>query len=95
MQVKSSTKPIYKCFRADNGVRLARMNLCHVIGLPLLSEVPLPKPSTRPLPRLESEADVTARPEYALLGKQIELKEQEKNLTRSDFLPNIRGHGRV
>ena len=88
VQVKLNEADL-QVLRADNGVRLARMNLCHVIGLPLLSEVPLPETFDAPLPRLESEADVTARPEYALLGKQIELKEQEKNLTRSDFLPNI------
>ena len=88
VQVKLNEADL-QVLRADNGVRLARMNLCHVIGLPLLSEVPLPETFDAPLPHLKPEADVTARPEYALLGKQIELKEQEKNLTRSDFLPNI------
>lgn len=105
--------------RAENGVRLARMNLCHVIGLPLNSEIkvdyvmdndgPLSnetylnnessrnidgsrknevymntrKSKVVPLPNLFS------RPEYELLSKQIELKDEKVQLVKSDFLPSV------
>ena len=123
--------------RAENGVRLARMNLCHIIGLPLNSEVEVyyvmggdgalnsdgaldneiylsidgslnnetylnnessrnidgsreneiyiynKKSKVVPLP------DLFSRPEYELLSKQIELKERQVKLAKSDFLPSV------
>jgi outer membrane protein TolC len=99
--------------RAENGVRLARMNLCHIIGLPLNSEVEVDyvmgnglflsnngsrnidgsrenevymnnkKSKVVPLP------DLFSRPEYELLSKQIELKERQVKLAKSDFLPSV------
>ena len=121
--------------RAENGVRLARMNLCHIIGLPLNSEVEVDyvmdnglflsnngsldnetylsndgslnnetylnidgsrngsrenevyinnkKSKVVPLP------DLFSRPEYGLLSKQIELKERQVQLVKSDFLPSV------
>lgn len=117
--------------RAENGVRLARMNLCHIIGLPLNSEVEVDyimggngsldnetylsidgsrsnetylnnessrnidgsrknevymnnkKSKVIPLP------DLFSRPEYELLSKQIELKERQVKLVKSDFLPSV------
>lgn len=76
--------------RAENAIRLARMNLCHIIGLPLESPIivseSFPESSTtNELPM----ADITLRPEYTLLTQQIDLKHQEIKLTRSDFLPNV------
>lgn len=76
--------------RAENAIKLARMNLCHMIGLALDSPVivseSFPESSTiNDIPT----ADITLRPEYILLTQQIDMKHQEINLTRSDFLPNI------
>ncbi len=83
--------------RAQNGYRLAVMNLNHTIGLPLHNP-------TEVADSFEEDAaihlipesfdppngfDITLRPEYNLLSKQVEMKEQEVNLVRSDFLPNV------
>lgn len=83
--------------RAQNGYRLAIMNLNHIIGLPLPTD-------TEVADSFEEEAvitlipetldpssafDITLRPEYDLLSKQVEMKEQEVNLVKSDFLPNV------
>ena len=83
--------------RAQNGYRLAVMNLNHTIGLPLHN-------ATEAADSFEEDAaihlipesfgapngfDITLRPEYNLLSKQVEMKEQEVNLVRSDFLPNV------
>ena len=76
--------------RAENGVRLARMNLCHWIGLPL--GMPVEAAGTLEgdaLPEVERDIDVTARPEYEILSRQVDYKREETRLVRSDFLPNL------
>ena len=76
--------------RAENGVTVARMNLCHVLGLPLVQEIEIVESSldgeAKGLPLV---ADVLMRPEYQLLDKQMELKRQQIRLTRGDYLPKI------
>lgn len=75
--------------RADNGVRLSRMNLCQMVGLPLNSDI-VPSESfgdeTAPA---AAGTDITARPEYTMLCKQVELKRQEQRFIQSDFLPSV------
>lgn len=75
--------------RAANGVKLARMNLCQVIGAPLTE--PLTPTESFPIePTITATAgDPTERPEYGLLSRQIEMKQAEVKLIRSDFLPHI------
>lgn len=80
--------------RADNAIRLASMNLCQVIGLPLSTPLELQDSfpqETNPASEPESfpMADVTLRPEYTILSRMIELKNQEIKLSRSDFLPTV------
>ncbi|MGO3689013.1 MAG: TolC family protein [Psychroflexus halocasei] len=83
--------------RAQNGYKLAIMNLNHTIGLPLnnptevsnsFDEHDLKKFLEEPTRSLQ-KFDITLRPEYALLSKQIELKKEQEKLVKSDFLPNI------
>lgn len=75
--------------RAENAIRLSRMNLCHIIGLPLDTDVAVSAsfPETTDMP-LEP-IDITHRPEYDILSHQTALKKQETKLTRSDFLPQL------
>ncbi|MDR0728567.1 MAG: TolC family protein [Prevotellaceae bacterium] len=75
--------------QAENGRRLAQMNLCMTLGLPLWTlVVPLDSlPDTAATVWPESTPDVTVRTEYALLHKQMELQRQQVNLARSEFLP--------
>ncbi|MDR2037432.1 MAG: TolC family protein [Bacteroidales bacterium] len=75
--------------RAENAVRLSRMNLCHIIGLPLRSEITPLETFNGQVFEINPEADISLRPEYAMLDKQVELKEQEKRLVKSDFMPQI------
>ena len=83
--------------RAQNGYRLAIMNLNHTIGLPLHNATEVADSfeedsSVNLIPEsfgTSNSFDITLRPEYTLLSKQIELKQQQINLVRSDFLPNI------
>jgi outer membrane protein TolC len=77
--------------QAENGKRLAQMNLCMVTGLNLFTTIiPLDTLSDElPYALLDTLPDVTNRIEYLLLKKQLELKKQEVNLARSDFLPQL------
>lgn len=76
--------------RASNAVRLARMNLCQVIGMPLSQELQPTEPLSDEV-HLEdlSTGDLSGRPEYALLSKQVELRKAQVRLVRSDFLPQL------
>jgi len=75
--------------QAENGVRLSRMNLCHVIGLPLDNEIDVSADFDATLPGIAPNADITQRPEYAILSEQVNLKHEQVKLARSEFLPEI------
>lgn len=75
--------------QAENGMRLSRMNLCQVMGLPLDSNITLSGSLDESDVVVDANASIYSRSEYALLNKQIELKSQEVKLVRSDFLPNV------
>lgn len=77
--------------RAENAIRLARMNLCQVIGLPLDTPVEVSGtfPESNGMENVSFQADITNRPEYQLLSQQIDLKKQEVRLTRADYLPTV------
>lgn len=74
--------------QAENGIKLSRKNLCHIMGIPLDSEVALPESFNEPfLVSPDCLGTYTNRPEYGILEKQIQLKEQQVKLVKSDFLP--------
>lgn len=75
--------------RAENGVNLSRMNLCHMVGLPLDAEIEVADTFDDGADGIGWTDDITARPEYALLDGQARLKEQQVRLVRSDFLPQV------
>src|SRR5690625_5158557 len=73
------------------------MNLNHIIGLPLHNNTEVvdsfeEETSITLLPESMDASDafdVTSRPEFHLLTKQVEMKEREVDLARSDFLPKV------
>lgn len=76
--------------QAENGVRLSRKNLCHATGIPLNSDITISELFDElPSIAIDHSMDYTGRPEYAMLEKQIQLKEQQVKLTQSDFLPKV------
>ena len=76
--------------RAENAVRLSRMNLCHVIGLPLTSDIEVSDQLTLPDTDEQTVAfDISSRPEYALLQHQVDIARQQVKLDRSELLPQI------
>ena len=76
--------------KAENALRLTSMNLCHLIGKPLSTEILV----SDELPDIGQNItvqtqDITARPEYAILDKQVSLAQQQVKLNRSELLPQI------
>lgn len=76
--------------KAENALRLATMNLCHLIGKPLTAEVHV----SDDFPAIEQglniqTSDVTSRPEYGILDKKIAIARQQVKLNRSELLPQI------
>lgn len=78
-----------KLRQAQNGVKVAKMNLCHCIGLPLDSDImPADTVIVEELDELPP-IDVSSRTETALLGKKIDLKNSEIKLVEADFRPQV------
>lgn len=82
--------------KARNGQRLAMMNLCHILGLPLTTVIEVDQSgfdvdSTEIVPdKVYAENDsIEGRPDYRLLVKQAELKKRNVDFVRSDFLPQL------
>ena len=74
--------------KAENAVRLAKMNLCHYIGYPLRSEISV----TDALPSSDIGApdgldDISGRPEYQMLEKKSEAAFHQVRVTRAEALP--------
>ena len=76
--------------KAQNALRLANMNLCHLIGKPLIETVQISDDFPIIEQSLETQInDITARPEYALLDKQVDIAKQQVKLSRSELLPQV------
>ncbi|MDR2836797.1 MAG: TolC family protein, partial [Bacteroidales bacterium] len=77
--------------QAENGIKLASMNLCHTIGINMLSEINPTDTLSENFPNSLStqQPDVSIRPEFSLLNKQLEIQKQQINLVRADFLPQL------
>jgi outer membrane protein TolC len=89
VQVKLNEAEV-QLLRAQDGVTLSRKNLCHTIGLPLDSLLVLPETGEESSSvAVVAAADYAERPEWLLLEQQVRLKEQQIQLTQSDFLPQI------
>lgn len=73
--------------KADNGYQLALMNLCHIIGLPLNSDVAVATLDT--LAGAQLAVDMGVRPEHVILDNKTELARQNVKLTKSDYLPSV------
>ena len=75
--------------RAENGQRLAIMNLCHYTGLPLTEQIKIDGklPDTNK-PEVQ-QADISNRPEYLMLEQKVGLAQQKVSMARSEYLPQV------
>ena len=76
--------------KAENALRLANMNLCHLIGKPLTETLQISDDFPVIEQAFETQInDITARPEYSLLNKQVDMAKQQIKLSRSELLPQV------
>lgn len=77
--------------KANNGLELARMNLCRVVGLPLDSKLNLVDSLHVPddVSPLLAGGTPLNRPELVMLEKEVELRGHNINLARSSYLPQV------
>ncbi|MCD8042600.1 MAG: TolC family protein [Tannerellaceae bacterium] len=88
VQVKLNEAEL-QILRAKNGIRLADMNLCHRLGLPLDSSLNLQDSSGSMYLPVRPASNITARPEYLLLEKQVQLSGEQVKQVQSDYLPQV------
>lgn len=75
--------------KAQNAFKLAKMNLCHVIGKDMNADIDIAYDNLKAEKVVPGEGDISARPEHEILSNKVELTKQQIAFTRSDFLPNI------
>ena len=76
--------------KAENALRLANMNLCHLIGKPLIETLQISDDFPVIEQALQTQVnDISARPEYSLLNKQVDIAKQQVKLSRSELLPQV------
>jgi outer membrane protein TolC len=76
--------------KAENALRLATMNLCHLIGKPLDTDISVSDDFPDIEQRIETQTtNIAARPEYAILNKQVAIAQQQVKLNRSELLPKV------
>ncbi|MGN0234198.1 MAG: TolC family protein [Bacteroidaceae bacterium] len=76
--------------KAENAHRLACMNLCHVTGMPLDTQLDVSAeyPQTE-LHEAVQTSDVSLRPESAMLDYQTRIASEQVRVARSDMLPSL------
>jgi Outer membrane protein len=88
VQVKKNEAEL-QLLQSGNAVRLSRMNLCHILGIPPESDILINASFDDRTAsfQIDNQSSITSRPEYAILNKQVELKAKNTRLVRSEFLP--------
>lgn len=72
--------------KASNAVTLAKMNLCHKIGMSLTSDIDV----ADDYPDMDvRDGSVENRPESIMLSKKVEVAEAKTKVTRSSILPEV------
>lgn len=79
-----------KIRQAENGIRLARMNLCQMIGLPLHTPIDTEDGDAEELNVvIEKDVSLESRTEYLLLELKTSLAEQKVRLEVAEYRPQI------
>lgn len=84
-----------KVRQAENGIRLARMNLCQLVGLPLTAVIDVEAAddadfvASLGMETSTAECLVENRTDYQILDLKRQLAEQKVNLERAEFMPQL------
>ena len=80
----------YQMQRAKNGMELSRMQLCRIIGADLNTKIVLTDTIAAEVDEItDNSYNLTMRPEYRIMQKQLELKELNIRNVLGDFLPTL------
>ena len=75
--------------RSENSVRLAKMSLCHLMGMPMNKDIDVIN-NLSDIEAVDTNIhSVENRLEYKILSENIQLKNQKIKAVRSDFLPRV------
>lgn len=88
VQVKLSEARL-QVAKVANARKVAAMNLCQQMGMPLYSEIDVETSDSFDEIPVPTDVDLSNRAEYELLCRNAELKKEEVALTRSDYLPQV------
>ena len=88
VQVKQN-ESILMMQKAQNAFKLAKMNLCHIIGMDMETDIDVAYDNMITENAATVGGDISTRPEHEILSSKVELAKQNIAFTRSDFLPNI------
>lgn len=76
--------------RSENAIRLSKMALCHIMGIPLTDDIEISGTiEFEPAVFRNDEFIIENRSEYKLLSENINLKREQIKYVRSDYLPRI------
>ena len=77
--------------RCENAVRLAKMSLCNIMGMPIDKDIDVENDLSKfhITSYRSNPSSVENRYEYKILSENIQLKNQEIKAVRSDFLPQV------
>lgn len=79
--------------KAENGYRLAQMNLASIVGLPLTQKIDVDDSvieSQQQVVAASADAmELSSRPEMGILANKVEIARQNIKLAMSEFLPNV------
>lgn len=83
--------------KAENGLRLAKMLLNQICGMPLEQDYELEETAETDLSEVSLEngiaSQVSQRPEAQMLELKVQMAKSEVNIARSRFMPNIVANG--
>lgn len=80
---------LYQKQKIESGVRLCRMALCRIVGVPFDTQIEVADPMSGDSPRIDTEVDIVGRPEMKLLQSQVDAAKQQVRMTRGDWLPSL------
>ncbi len=90
LRVSSKKSEItYQLEKARNGEKLCQMSLCSAIGIDLGSSIELKDSTLTITAPATLDEDISARPEVALLSKQVEVAEKQVSVQKADHLPQV------
>ena len=75
--------------RAENGHRLAKMNLCYYIGVPLTKQIEIDGILPDTSDDYGRDSSICNRPEYQIFEQKVGLAKQQIVVARSEYLPQI------